>query len=103
VTVKFNQKARYVDLRITEYASMSFISGQSGTGVSTSASSGSLSTTSSNALLFAAGMTSQAFSSSGSGYTLRVITNPDADIVEDRMAGSAGSYNATAPLSSSGS
>ncbi len=31
---------------------------------------------------------------------VRVITSPDGDIVEDRVAAGAGSYGATAPLSS---
>ncbi len=34
-----------------------------------------------------------------SGYVSRVITAPDADIVEDAVASSAGSYGATASLS----
>lgn len=38
-------------------------------------------------------------SAAGSGYTSRVITSPDGDLLEDRIAASAGSYNASAPLS----
>src|SRR6185312_5949755 len=35
----------------------------------------------------------------GTGYTSRVITSPDADILEDAIVTSTGSYSATAPLS----
>jgi hypothetical protein len=38
----------------------------------------------------------------GPGYTQRVVTNPDGDIVEDRVAAAAGAFNATAPLTQSG-
>lgn len=44
-------------------------------------------------------MTGATFSAAGSGYTSRVITSPDGDIVEDAVAASAGNYTATAPLS----
>jgi hypothetical protein len=44
-------------------------------------------------------MTGVSFNGPGPGFTSRVITVPDADIVQDRIAPAAGSYNATAPLS----
>ena len=43
-------------------------------------------------------MTSGAFTGAGSGYTKRIITSPDADIAEDRVVTSTGSYAATAPV-----
>ncbi len=46
-------------------------------------------------------MTTGGFSTAGTGFTTRVITNPDADIAADRLVGSAGDYNATANLSGS--
>ena len=49
-----------------------------------------------NELVFGAGMTSGSFSGSGQGYTTRIITTPDADIVFDRVMTSVGSYAATA-------
>jgi hypothetical protein len=52
-----------------------------------------------NELLFAAGMTSAVFTAPGSGFVSRVITSPDGDIVEDRVAATAGSYQASATLS----
>ncbi len=46
-------------------------------------------------------MTAGAFTNAGAGFTLRTITSPDADIAEDRTVSATGSYNATAPTSSS--
>jgi len=37
----------------------------------------------------------------GAGFTSRVITQPDSDIVEDRIVTATGSYSATAPVSPS--
>jgi chitodextrinase len=103
VTVTFDQNAVYVDLRILEYSALRptnpFQAGVSATGNSSSASTGSLSTTAPSELLFAAGMTGVLFTAPGPGFTSRVITTPDGDIVEDTVAASAGSYSAAASLS----
>ena len=61
------------------------------------ASSGPATTNFAKELLVGVGMTSGAFSGAGTGYTTRIITNPDADIAEDRVVSSVGSYSATAP------
>ena len=104
VTVKFNQPAAFVDLRITEYSGLSqsnaFDIGTSAIGNGTTASSGLVTITNTNELLFAAGMTATTFGAPGVGFTQRVITAPDGDIVEDQVPNTAGSYNATATLSS---
>jgi hypothetical protein len=104
VTVKFNQPATFVDLRITEYSGLNptnvFDTGASGTGTGTTASSGLITITNTNELLFAAGMTATSFGAPGAGFTQRVITSPDGDIVEDQVANTAGSYTATATLGS---
>jgi len=42
-------------------------------------------------------MTNAAFTGAGTGYTTRIITNPDADLAEDRIVSSVGAYSATAP------
>ena len=55
-------------------------------------------TTVSSELLFAAGMTSGTFTSAGTGFTSRVITSPDGDIVEDAVAATPGSHASTATL-----
>jgi hypothetical protein len=104
VTVKFDQPAIFVDLRITEYTGLSqtncFDVGTSGTGNGTTASSGLITISATNELLFGAGMTATTFGAPGAGFTQRVITSPDGDIVEDQIANTAGSFNATANLSS---
>jgi uncharacterized protein DUF4038/collagenase-like protein with putative collagen-binding domain len=104
VTVLFDHPAVYVDLRVTEYFGLSqsnaFDAGASATGIGASASSGPVSTSATNELLFGAGMTATTFGAAAGGFTQRVITSPDADIVEDEVANAAGTYNATATLNS---
>jgi chitodextrinase len=104
VTVTFDEPAVFVDLRITEYARIRHVNpfdgGASANGNGNNASTSSVSVPAASELLFAAGMTSAVFTGPGPGFTTRVITVPDGDIVEDEIAPSAGSYNATAPLSS---
>src|SRR5262249_32009032 len=60
VTVKFNQPADFVDLRVAEYSNLSptntFESGSSDTGVSGAASSGFAAAGTTHELLFGAGM-----------------------------------------------
>ena len=46
-------------------------------------------------------MTTGGFSGAGTNFTTRIITNPDADIAQDRIVTATGAYNATAPLSGS--
>lgn len=100
----FNKPAAFVDLRITEYARLKptapFDARVSATGVGTTASTSALVTSGPNELLFAEGMASAVFTAPGSGFTSRVITIPDGDIVEDAVAAAAGSYQASASLSS---
>ena len=104
VTVLFDHPAVYVDLRVTEYSGLSqsnaFDAGASATGIGASAGSGPVNTSATNEVLFGAGMTATAFGAATGGFTQRIITSPDADIVEDEVATAAGSYNATATLSS---
>jgi hypothetical protein len=104
VTVTFDHPAVYVDLRITEYSGLSptnvFDAGSSDVGIGTGADSGSVSIAATNELLFAAGMTATTFTSPGLGFTQRVITTPDSDIVEDQVAALPISYNGTAGLTS---
>jgi hypothetical protein len=53
-------------------------------------------------LIFGANMVATRASGAGAGYTSRIITVPDGDIAEDQVVSTAGSYNATSPLTSSG-
>ena len=106
VTVMFDQPAKYVDLRVTEYSGLSqdhpFDAGASASGTGALADSGPVTTGQTNELLFAAGMVGTSFTGPGTGWVQEVITQPNADIVEDMVAASAGTYSATAPLASSG-
>jgi glucose/arabinose dehydrogenase/chitodextrinase len=106
VTVTFNAAVRFADIRILEYSGLDANApldvGSSGSGTSTLADSGSVATGSASELVFGAGMTKKRFTAAGAGFTLRIITSPDADIAEDRTTSSLGTYNATAPLNKSG-
>ena len=103
VNVTFDHTAVFVDLRVTEYARIRhanpFDGGTSANGNGSNASTGSLNAPASSELLFAAGMTGAVFNGPGPGFASRVITVPDGDIVQDRIAPAAGSYSASAPLS----
>jgi glucose/arabinose dehydrogenase/chitodextrinase len=101
VAVAFGQPAPYVDVRIAEYSGLDRTNpldvAVSAFGSTQAVDSGTVSTTVAYALLVGAGTTSGAFIGPGSGYTLRVITQPDSDILEDRAVTSAGAYGASAP------
>jgi glucose/arabinose dehydrogenase/chitodextrinase len=107
VTVQLSTAVPYVDLRIAEYSGLDALnpfdatSSSSGTGVT--ANSGSVTTTSPSELLFGAGMTTGAFTASSAGFTTRIITPIDADIVNDRHVTSAGTYSAGATQSGASS
>ena len=102
VTVTFNTATPYVDIRAPEYSGLAttnpFDLATSATGTGTTATSGTLTTTTPNELLFAAGTTTGGFTTAGTGFTTRIITTPDADIAEDQTATTTGTYTATAPL-----
>jgi hypothetical protein len=53
-------------------------------------------------LLVAANTVATWTTDAGTGWTNRVITNPDGDIAEDRVVSTAGSYSANAPLGAAG-
>ena len=101
VTVTFNQATAFPDIRILQYrgvTTLDVVAGASGSG--TTANSGSATTTAANELIVGANMVSSVTTGPGAGFTTRIITSPDADIVEDRVVTSTGSYSATAPLTS---
>lgn len=105
VTVTFSKAAAAVDLRVLEYSGLDtanpldVTAGAAGTGAT--GNSGSATTNSANELIIGAGMTAGAFTKAGTGFTLRMITSPDADIAEDQITTATGSYSATAPTSTS--
>jgi len=103
VTVTFNQSTPAPDVRVLEYAGVSALDGAAGaSGRSRTSSTGFVTTTSPNELIFAANTVATPTSGAGAGFTSRIITSPDGDIAEDRIVAAIGSYNATAPLTSSG-
>ena len=105
VTVAFSPAAFYPDVRILEYSGVAITTpldaANGSTGSGTSSNSGALTTTASGDLIVAGNTVSSLSSAAGSGYTLRFITQPNGNIAEDRVAGAAGSYTATAALQSS--
>ena len=71
-------------------------------GNSATSSSGTATTTSANEMLVGANMVATLTTGPGAGFTSRIITKPDGDIVEDQTVTATGSYQATAPLSGAG-
>ena len=101
VTVTFSGSTPYVDIRALEYSGLDPVNpldvGASASGDSTSASSGTVTTTAANELIFGAGMTGGLFSAAGATFTHRIITE-DGDIAEDQIVTTVGSYGAPATL-----
>lgn len=106
VTVTFNQAARFPDIRILEYSGIVALSPVDGTtasfGNSAISSTGTFTTTNPNDLIFGANMVQTYTTGPGTGFTNRVITDPDGDIAEDKIVTSAGGYSATAPMGRAG-
>src|SRR5207248_957337 len=106
VTVTFSAPAAYPDIRILEYSGvdtstpLDVATGASGN--SAASNSGPLITKNAADLLVGANIVATTTSGPGTGYTSRIITSPDSDIVEDSTVSAIGSYSASAPLRSSG-
>jgi hypothetical protein len=107
VTVTFNTAANAPDIRIAEYSHVDPVNALDASaaaqGIGTLASSGNLSTSVANDLIVGANVVASLTTGPGAGFTSRVITSPDGDILEDGLAATPGSYSATAPDSPSGS
>ncbi len=105
VTVTFNQTASFPNVNVTEYSGLDMTNPldvtSSATGSGTTANSGSATTTASNELIVGVGNPTSVFTAAGSGFTSRII-NSFGGISEDKVVSSAGSYNATATLTSGG-
>lgn len=103
VTVTFNTGAVSPDIRIAEYSGIATTNAidvvAAAQGTSGTSNSSSVTTTNPNDLLVGANLVQQLTTGPGTGYTSRIITSPDADILEDAIVTSTGSYSATAPLS----
>ena len=106
VTVTFSSTAPAPDVRILEYSGADANNPVDvtaiGSGSGTTSSSGSVATTNATDLLFGANYVQTLTAGPGSGFTQRLLTSPDGDIAEDQMTTAAGTYLASAPLSSSG-
>src|SRR6266851_2988052 len=106
VTVTFTAAAQYPDIRILEYRGIAATSpvdvAVAGTGTSNSSSDGPVLTTNGIDLLIGANIVQALTTGPGAGFTTRMLTSPDGDIVEDRVVTATGSYSATAPLNTAG-
>jgi uncharacterized protein YciI len=101
VTVTFSQAATFPDIRILEYKGVNTLDVTAGaSGSSATANSGSATTTAANELIVGANMVFTLTTGAGSGFTSRIITPTDGDIAEDEIVSAAGTYSATAPMSS---
>jgi uncharacterized membrane protein len=102
VTVTFSTAAAYPDIRILEYSGadpnspVDVTSASYGSG--SSCNSGSATTTNSTDLILGANIVQTMTGAPGSGYTKRLLTQPDGDIAEDQMTTTTGSYGATASV-----
>jgi hypothetical protein len=106
VTVKFSSTASYPDIRILEYSGLDPNSPldafSTATGSATATTSGPAVTSNPSDLLVGANTVLTSTSAAGSGFTNRLITDPDGDLVEDKIVTATGSYNATSTLSNPG-
>jgi hypothetical protein len=105
VTVTFNGAARSVDVRILEYSGLDPANPIGQTAAATGNSSTSsvlLVSTTGPSILVAANTVETGTRSAGLGFTARVITTPDGDLVEDRVVAASAPYRASASLISSG-
>ena len=95
VTVRFSTPAAYPDIRVLEYSGLDPVNplhaSAAASGSGSSPNSGSLTTTTPNVLLVAGSVVATATTGPGAGYTSRMITSPDGDIVEDRIVTTTGS------------
>jgi Fibronectin type III domain len=99
VSVMLSSSTSYPDLRILEYSGVNALDkAASANGTSKTASSGNVTTTQANDLLFGACYNFGTTKGPGSGYTSRLLTS-DSDLAEDRIVSSAGAYAATASVS----
>ncbi|HEY2434211.1 MAG TPA: LamG-like jellyroll fold domain-containing protein [Vicinamibacterales bacterium] len=102
VTVTFSRGASHPDIRIAEYRGLDAVAPldavAAATGSTTPSNSGTLTTRSSSELLVGANLVAQGTTAAGSGFTNRVVTNPDGDILEDRIVTTVGTYSAAATL-----
>jgi outer membrane protein assembly factor BamB len=100
VTVTFSGAVAFPDVRVAEYAGIDPVApldtSASASGSGNTASSGNLTTSAANEVIFGAGYTTGLFGGGTNGFTSRIITSTDGDIAGDEFVGAAGTYAATA-------
>ncbi|PYU60108.1 MAG: hypothetical protein DMG55_11780 [Acidobacteria bacterium] len=98
VTATLSASTDWPDLRILEYSGVNTLDKTaSAKGTTTTASSGSVTTTQADELLFGAVYTYGTTNGPGSGYTSRVVTG-DSDLAEDEVVFTTGLYTAKASM-----
>ena len=106
VTVTFSPAAAYPDVRVLEYSGVDPVNAvdviAAGNGSSTTSNSGNVTTKNVANLLVGANMVQGVTSGPGTSFTMRLLTVPNADIAQDRVVTTIGSYSATAPVPSGG-
>jgi hypothetical protein len=104
VTVTFKAAAQYPDIRILEYSGIDSVSpvdvSVGAAGTSATSSSGAATTTNPADLLVGANTVLHETAGASSGFTQRLLTEPDSDIAEDRVVNVAGTYITSEPLTS---
>jgi chitodextrinase len=102
VTVLFSSAASSPDVRVVEYSGADLSNPvdvtKAGTGKGGTSTSGSVTTTNTTDLIFGANTVTGSTKGPGTGFTQRILTVPDGDIVEDRMVAVTGTYSATAAV-----
>jgi hypothetical protein len=104
VTAMFDRPARFVDVRVLEYAGLDLDSpfdvgtGSGGRGLL--ADSGAITISKAPELIFVAGNTTDGFATDGASFAIRVVTIPDGDIAGDRVESTNGTYSITASVRS---
>jgi len=100
LTVTFDAAAASPDVRILEYSGINNVVAEDASAAAlgnSSTSSSAVITKNANDLLVGANLVWTATSGPGSGFTQRVLTNPEADIVEDRVLTASGLTPPTRP------
>ena len=96
VSVKFSGSAAAPDIRILEYSGLNTTSPldvlAAASGSSASSATPSATTTNPNDLIIGANIVVSSTAGPGAGFTERILTSPDGDIVEDKLVSAAGRY-----------
>jgi hypothetical protein len=106
VTLTFSTAANYPDVRILEYKGINTVTpldvSVGSTGSSGTSNSGAVTTKNANDLLIAANTVLTATAGAGTGFTQRLLTNPDGDVAEDQIVKAIASYSASVTLKTAG-